>query len=208
MNDFPKRDLRLKILLALAGLLQEHGHNFFLLDKICEWLEARKKYFGNVSEISISRKLKKMREKNKITVLTESGKKLGKIPVLEMQDKKRPYSYKIGSSTAESRFTAKLLRILKESCPAGSALPKELEEKIVGEIFKEFKDEHNLSNLNEVSGKIGDAIKGLYFIREEGLLRPTRRILIDEREYIEYLSEPLPPPDPKSTPEQTNREET
>lgn len=193
-KNFQNLALRAKILLALAGLAQEFRHkDFFSAIKICQWLEDRTEKLSQGKIRAISRKLKEMREHNRVAVDNHHGNKIGEVQLLSTT-KKRPFLYKIGERTVETRLSAKLVKNLDEACPVGGSLPKESEATVVSEIYEEFKneEEYKISDRRDVVKKVEHAVAGFYFTRDsDGLLRATRRLSIDESDFIGHLSEPL-----------------
>jgi hypothetical protein len=197
--NFPELAPRSKILAALAGLMLENKDtHYFSGNDITRWIEGRIPAFSAGKKRVLSSKLKEMRENNTVTILDQTGKSLGGVKVLACTEI-RPYLYRIGPDTVETPMSATLLKKLYDGLGFGTTtVPAETELQVVGDTYKQFKNESDyaLASVEDIKNKINDAIKALYFTRtEDGLLEPTRRLLIDDLQFIEFLSGPFPPPE-------------
>ena len=199
MTGFSDLSLKTKILLALAGLAQENRqmqeHDEYLEDKffkgadIIAWIERREK-ISSGKRRSLYRRLQQMRGSNTLKVKDEDGNFIGEVEILAFDDE----SYKLGKFTVETELSAKLLTELYKSRPmASAAISKQSENRVVKKIFDDYKDVkgYELAGEADVSAKIEDAVKGLYFVRDKNqLLTPTKRFSGDEKEFIFQLSKP------------------
>lgn len=208
MKEFPDLDLRTLILLALAGLRpkladlreiisesSQPSTTYFSAADIHKWIYERG-LDRNVN--AVRNQLKKMRENlhNENIFTLEGSEGVRTVEVLKFDDEHITTTYSLSDRTVETRFPAKLMKQLGEAyVAAGGPLPHELENRIVEKIFDEFKKEYYLTEIGGVREKIDAAIDGLYFVRDpKARLKPTNRILLDENDFIDHLSRPLPPP--------------
>lgn len=189
---FPKLSPRAKILVALAGLMLENkGQYTFTQSEITAWIENKEPGFGEGKKRGISTKLREMREHNRVTVLDQKGNPVGEVDVL-ICTLNQPYVYRIGPDTVETPMSATLLKRLHDGRGFGvTTISAETELEIVDDIYEQFKNDaqYNLTGTQDIKNKIGDAINAFYFIRtSDGLLEPTRRLLFDDHDFIDYVA--------------------
>lgn len=197
MKDFSNLDPRTLIFLALARLREKGATTYFSKDEIYNWINENagegkyeKTYIGNILS-----DIKNNKKGANTFVLKENGKKIGEVEeLISFNTNSRSYVYSLGDKTVENTFSASIVGWLgDEAIKFANLLSKTREDKIIIQLYEEFKQEHDLTNKDDVKEKIDDAINALYFVRDsKGRLKPTSRFLVDENAFIHHLSKARP----------------
>lgn len=193
--------------------------DFFSANEIDEWMlenlkdekpskeneqkKARKNYIRNLLKIM----------KEDIEIFDEERRLLGNIRVFDTKKAGNATLYRIPQNMAQTELTAKLCKELADRKPFDRlSLPKEEEDKLVNELFVEYKSREgfNIHDRQDIEAKVKAAIISLYFQRTGNVIHteksvelpvspewaaelrelvPTSRVE-SEKKYLHFLAHP------------------
>lgn len=181
MPDFNELSLRDKVLLALAAI-----GKFASAKEIHSWISDR----GGIN-VRLKRPYSFGGVENQLEVMR--GEIINGVGLLEPKLDVRPYLYKLGDYTVNTRVAAKIMHAMYEAYKDNDdVLTKEVAMQVARDTYEKHKGKANTDTLVYME-KFEKIVAAGYFIEETSeRLKPSNRFLQDEALYIESLLRPFP----------------